>query len=98
MPVARASWARRVIVCSVSPGRDQHQVSQLINDDHQERQFLAALQLHLVVVVSDVAGADLSEHMIALVHFTRHPLQCADDSIDLHHHRRQQVWDAVVSG
>ena len=78
--------------------RDHHQVGQFVNHYHQEGQFLAALRRHAGVVIRDITRPDLGEPVIAVVHFPRHPLQRANHALDLHHHRRQQVRDAIVIG
>jgi hypothetical protein len=53
---------------------------------------------HLGVVIGDVARADLREHVITLVHFTRHPLQRADDAVHFHDHRPSRMRHAVITG
>ena len=90
--------------------RDHHQVVELVDDDHDERQPLVALagdrvgvvgrrQLAAVergVVAGDVADADLGEHLVAHVHLAYGPVERVRRLLRVRDDRREEVRQVVV--
>ena len=82
--------------------RQDHQVGQLVDDDHEERhqrRHLAArlgLGREVVVVGLDVADLLLGEDLVALLHQADGVAQRVGRLLRVADHRRDQVRDAVV--
>ena len=76
--------------------RHHHQVCQFV-DDHHDIGHRRQIGVEDTVVIDDVAGAGLTEFVVARVHLGRHPAQYADGSLQLDHHRRHQVGHAVIA-
>jgi hypothetical protein len=76
--------------------RLEHEVRQLVDDEHHVRDAVRAGVL--LVVLTDVPGARPGEQPIAAVHLPDHPVQGVDDLLRVGHHRRDEVRDVAEGG
>ena len=87
--------------------RHHHQVGQLVDHHHDERQRTSGLALlghfarlehraHIAVELFDVAHAVRRQRLVALFHLAHRPAQRVRGLLRFHHHRRHQVRDVLV--
>ena len=74
-----------------------HQVSELINDDHNERQPIVLIFATLIIC-GDVSRASFGEEAVAVLHLEDRPAQCGGRFLGFCDHRDEQVRQAVISG
>ena len=82
---------------STSLRRDEHEVGQLVNDDHDARQLLERfVRCGKGVIARKVLDVVLGEELVALHHLVDRPLQGARRLLRVGDDRNEQVRDAVV--
>ena len=93
IPVARAELRQTHDRRLDARRRDQHEVGQLVDDDHDVRQLFVGI---LGVVLFDLAHAGFSEALVARVHFFGHLEERAGGEARVGDDVLDEVRDAVV--
>ena len=78
--------------------RGHHQIGQLVDDDHNIRQRLVPLGDQAPVVGVDVARPGAVQQPVAAFHLPGGPIEHTNHPLQLDHHRRPQMRDAIVGG
>jgi hypothetical protein len=87
--------------------RHHHQVRELVDHDHDERQRSRRVALerrvlhlqhlpHVAVELVDVPHAERRQRLVALLHLVHGPPERIRRLLRVHHDRRQEVRDALV--
>ena len=74
-----------------------HQIGELVNDDHNERQAIVLVYAALIVC-GKVSGASFGEEAVAVLHFEYRPAERGGRLLRFRDDRNEKMRQTVISG